>query len=82
MNDRKIITVDLWKAIGVLVFAIIGSAGAGIWTGFVALNADHYVLANTVKDVSKIEETLGSMSENISKLREDVGDIKGQLRMK
>ena len=31
MNDKKTITIDLWKAVAIMVTAMLGSAGAGLW---------------------------------------------------
>lgn len=63
MNDKnpiikteKTISLALWKAVGILLFAVIGSAGAGLWGAVVTLNSDHYTVMALAKDVESIEK--------------------------
>lgn len=82
MNDQKTVTIDLWKALAILVGAILVSAGAGIYGSFATINADHYVLANNVAEVTELKSGQREILTRINAIGSDVSEIKGQLKIK
>lgn len=82
MNDKKTITIDLWKAVAIMVTAMLGSAGAGIWSSLATVNSDHYALANTITEVTELKGDMKTIMMSLGDIRADVSDIKGQLRIK
>ena len=62
MNDKiappsepKTITIDLWKAVIIVVTAMLGSAGAGLWGAMVNINSDHYAVVASIKDIAEMK---------------------------
>lgn len=82
MNEQRTITIDLWKAVVILVTAIIASAGAGLWGGIATLNSDHYVLATTVEQVKDLKLGQKEILDRVNSIGSDVSEIKGQIKIK
>lgn len=82
MNDKKTITIDLWKAVAIMVTAMLGSAGAGLYGAVATINSDHYVLANNVEKVEQLEENMKAIMVLLGDIKADVAEIKGQLKVK
>jgi hypothetical protein len=61
MNDasklQNTVEIKLWKALTILVTAIIASAGGGIWAGFNSITSDHFTLLAIDKTVAEIKQT-------------------------
>ena len=53
--QSKTITIDLWKAVGIMVVAMLGSAGAGLWGAMVNINSDHFAVVAITKDITEIK---------------------------
>ena len=56
MNDQKIITIDLWKAVVIIFSAVLGSAGASIWGTLSFVNAAPFQIIAIEKDISGIKD--------------------------
>jgi hypothetical protein len=54
-NEPKTITIDLWKAIVIVVTAMLASAGAGLWGAMVNINSDHFAVVAITKDIAEIK---------------------------
>lgn len=81
-NEQKIITISLWKAIIIVVSALLGGAGGGIWGAVVTINSDHYALANTIEDVRDLKNSYTNIIISLGDIKTDLGEIKGELRIK
>jgi hypothetical protein len=79
----KTITVDLWKAVAIMLTAMLGSAGAGLWSGITTLNADHYQLVALAQEVSdhqvKSDEVLQGLMVRLSSIDSRLSRIEGRL---
>lgn len=82
MNDKKTITIDLWKAVVIMVTAMLGSAGAGLYSAVVTINSDHYILANNVEKVEELQGNMKSIMILLGDIKADVAEIKGQIKNK
>lgn len=82
----KTITVDLWKAVAVLLTAMLGSAGAGLWSGLTTLNADHYQLSALAQTVSQHEQSSVQITKDLTAWIRSVdmrlSNIEGRLGVK
>lgn len=80
---QKTITVDLWKAVAILLTAMLGSAGAGLWSGITTLNADHFQLTALAQEVSdhqvKSDEVLQGLMVRLSSIDSRLSRIEGRL---
>lgn len=79
-NGKKIITIDLWKAIIIVATAMLGSAGAGIYGSLTTINSDHFALANNIEDVKDLKSNYTNIVITLGQIKSDLGEIKGQLR--
>lgn len=79
MDERRTITIDLWKAVAILVTAVISSAGVGLWGGISTLNSDHYALATNIKDVETLKQTQKEIVISLTKMNTTLSRIEGQL---
>lgn len=62
MNDKNIIpsepktiTIDLWKAVVIVVTAMLASAGAGLYGAMANINSDHFAVVAITKDIAEIK---------------------------
>lgn len=78
-NGKKIIRIDLWKAIIIVATAMLGSAGAGIYGSFTTINSDHFALAANIKDVEDLESSYVNIIRELVTIKNDVGEMKGML---
>lgn len=82
----KTISIDLWKAVAILLTAMLGSAGAGLWSGLTTLNADHYQLTALAQTVSEHEQSSTKMTEALTAWIRSVdsrlSNIEGRLGVK
>ena len=79
-NGKKIIRIDLWKAVLIVVTAMLGSAGAGIYGSFTTINSDHFALATVIDDVTDLESSYVNIIKDLGTIKTDVGEIKGMLK--
>ena len=57
-TQPKTITIDLWKAVVIVVTAMLASAGAGLWGAMVNISSDHYAVVAITKDISEMKDDL------------------------
>lgn len=56
-THSRVITVDLWKALGALGTAILVSSVGTAFTVGSVLNSDHFLLANATEDIKTLQGT-------------------------
>jgi hypothetical protein len=56
VTSSPVIRIDLWKAVLIVVTAMLGSAGAGLYGAMATLNSDHFAVVALVEDVKGIKE--------------------------
>ena len=55
INEPKTITLSMWKAIIIVVTAMLASAGAGLWGAMVNISSDHYAVVAITKDIAEMK---------------------------
>jgi hypothetical protein len=85
-NEEKIITLELYKALGILISAIIVSGVGGAFLAYRTINTDHFTLASTVSKVNSVEAKVSDdeklipqfiqAQEDIRNIENDIKDIK------
>jgi hypothetical protein len=76
MDGKKTLTIDLWKAITIVVVAMLGAAGAGLWGALVTVNSDHYTIVANAKEISQNRDDIAELSNNMKSIMTSLGDIK------
>lgn len=81
-GKKKTIRIDLWKALTVVALAFLSGAGGGIWGAMVTVNSDHYALATNIKDTEELKESYKNIIMALGEIKNDLGEIKGELKNK
>jgi len=56
IKEERTISLALWKAVLIVVTAMLASAGAGLYGAMATVNSDHYAVIAITKDIEQIKE--------------------------
>lgn len=88
-TQGRTLTVDLWKALGVLGTAVLVSIVGTAFAVGGMLNSDHFLLAGAVKDIQALEVTSVKQDvyalqqsfivSQLEEIKKELGEIKSRL---
>ena len=67
IKEERTISLALWKAVLIVVTAMLASAGAGLYGAMVSLNSDHYAVIAITKDLEQIKENYMPINLSLEK---------------
>jgi hypothetical protein len=66
-KEERIISLALWKAVGIMVVAMLGSAGAGLWGAVATVNSDHYSVLAIQREISDLDSRYMPLNLSLEK---------------
>ena len=67
IKEERTISLALWKAVLIVVTAMLASAGAGLYGAMATVNSDHYAVIAITKDIEQIKENYMPVNLSLEK---------------
>ena len=58
IQEERVISIALWKAVAIVVSAMLGSAGVGLYGSLATINNDHFTVLAIDKEIASIKQDL------------------------
>ena len=81
-KTKKTIEISFNWAVTIFVGAILTGLVGGAFTVGSILNSDHFTLAANVEDTKELKDNYQTLIRYIGDIKTDIGEIKGELRIK
>ena len=79
---KKTIEISFNWAVTVIVGTLLTGLVGGAFTVGSILNSDHFALAATIEDTQELKTNYQTLIRYIGDIKTDIGEIKGELRIK